>query len=105
MLIRKYRDNDREKLISLWQAVFPDDPPHNEPSEVIAAKLAGTPSVLGTLHVRMDLQDRPLLARQTKLLELLTERMIAVSAGVEDQLVNDFGFASESVLRVNNGQR
>lgn len=36
---RKYREDDKQKLIALWQKVFPDDPPHNEPSGVIAAKL------------------------------------------------------------------
>lgn len=27
-------------MIALWQQVFPDDPPHNEPAAVIDAKLA-----------------------------------------------------------------
>ena len=40
MKIRKFQQNDRSALISLWLAVFPDDPPHNDPSQVIAAKLA-----------------------------------------------------------------
>ena len=40
MKIRKYNTDDREALIALWQEVFPDDPPHNEPSSVIDAKLA-----------------------------------------------------------------
>jgi ribosomal protein S18 acetylase RimI-like enzyme len=40
MTIRKYQTEDREKLIALWQQVFPDDPPHNEPSAVLDAKLA-----------------------------------------------------------------
>jgi ribosomal protein S18 acetylase RimI-like enzyme len=39
MNVRKFQDTDREALIALWQRVFPDDPPHNEPSQVIAAKL------------------------------------------------------------------
>jgi len=38
--IRKYSDRDRSALIALWQTVFPDDPPHNEPSILIDAKLA-----------------------------------------------------------------
>lgn len=40
MIIRKYGSNDRDSLIALWQQVFADDPPHNEPSAVIDAKLA-----------------------------------------------------------------
>ena len=40
MPVRRYRDSDREALIELWRTVFPDDPPHNEPSAVLAAKLA-----------------------------------------------------------------
>jgi ribosomal protein S18 acetylase RimI-like enzyme len=39
MNIRKFQDSDRSSLIELWNAVFPDDPPHNEPSIVIDAKL------------------------------------------------------------------
>jgi ribosomal protein S18 acetylase RimI-like enzyme len=40
MNIRKFRESDTTSLINLWQTVFPDDPPHNEPSGVIKAKLA-----------------------------------------------------------------
>ncbi len=40
MNIRKFKSDDRDSLISLWETVFPDDPPHNEPSKVIDAKLA-----------------------------------------------------------------
>jgi hypothetical protein len=39
MNIRKCMPSDHEALITLWTAVFPDDPPHNEPSAVLAAKL------------------------------------------------------------------
>ena len=39
MQIRKYRTSDRDALIALWQTVFPDDPPHNEPAAVLDAKL------------------------------------------------------------------
>ncbi len=38
--IRKFQESDKATLTALWQAVFPDDPPHNEPSLVIEAKLA-----------------------------------------------------------------
>jgi ribosomal protein S18 acetylase RimI-like enzyme len=40
MNIRKFQDQDKAALIALWTRVFPDDPPHNDPSQVIAAKLA-----------------------------------------------------------------
>jgi len=40
MTVRKFRDSDRGSLIELWNVVFPDDPPHNEPSIMIDAKLA-----------------------------------------------------------------
>ncbi|MGV3592809.1 MAG: GNAT family acetyltransferase [Gammaproteobacteria bacterium] len=30
---------DRDALIALWRKVFPDDPPHNDPARVLAAKL------------------------------------------------------------------
>ncbi len=40
MKIRKFQEKDRASLIELWKTVFPDDPPHNEPSKVIEAKLA-----------------------------------------------------------------
>jgi len=40
MEIRKFRKDDRKQVIALWKAVFPDDPPHNEPDKVIAAKIA-----------------------------------------------------------------
>lgn len=39
MEVRKYRAKDRENLIDLRKTAFPDDPPHNEPSKVIDAKL------------------------------------------------------------------
>ncbi len=40
MIIRKFKDSDRNALIELWQTIFPDSPPHNEPSSVINEKLA-----------------------------------------------------------------
>lgn len=40
MNIRKFQNTDRSALVTLWNAVFPDDPAHNEPSAVIEAKLA-----------------------------------------------------------------
>ena len=40
MKIRKFTLADRTALIELWRTIFPDAPPHNEPSMVIDAKLA-----------------------------------------------------------------
>ncbi len=39
MVIRSFQAADRAPLIDLWERVFPDDPPHNEPSSVLEAKL------------------------------------------------------------------
>ena len=39
MNIRKFHEQDRDSLVLLWKRVFPDDPPHNEPDQVISAKL------------------------------------------------------------------
>ena len=40
MNLRRYEARDRDALIALWRRAFPDDPPHNEPSAVLDAKLA-----------------------------------------------------------------
>jgi len=37
MKIRKFQEKDKVHLIKLWKTVFPNDPPHNEPSKVIEA--------------------------------------------------------------------
>tara|TARA_R110002073_G_scaffold315806_3_gene488457 strand:- start:68 stop:433 length:366 start_codon:yes stop_codon:yes gene_type:complete len=39
MIIRKYTENDKNGLVQLWSKSFPNDPPHNEPSKMIEAKL------------------------------------------------------------------
>ncbi len=39
MEIRKYKPGDKQSLAVLWETVFPDDPPHNEPARIIDAKL------------------------------------------------------------------
>ncbi len=39
MNIRKYQEKDKDLLVTFWNEVFPDDPAHNEPSQVIEAKL------------------------------------------------------------------
>lgn len=40
MVIRKYLDQDQEALINLWEEVFPNAAPHNQPAKVIEEKLA-----------------------------------------------------------------
>ncbi len=40
MKIRKYQHYDKTALVELWEKVFPDAPPHNEPSRAIDEKLA-----------------------------------------------------------------
>jgi len=40
MVIRKYRAQDKGALINLWEEVFPNAAPHNQPARVIEEKLA-----------------------------------------------------------------
>ncbi len=40
MNIRKFETKDKAAVVNLWQRVFPDHPPHNEPAAMIDAKLA-----------------------------------------------------------------
>jgi ribosomal protein S18 acetylase RimI-like enzyme len=37
--IRPYREDDLTDVVNLWEAVFPDDPPRNDPKTVVARKL------------------------------------------------------------------
>jgi len=39
MEIREFKLGEDNSLINLWKEVFPNDPPHNEPSSVIKSKL------------------------------------------------------------------
>ncbi|MCP4486489.1 MAG: GNAT family acetyltransferase [Gammaproteobacteria bacterium] len=39
MEIRKFKSGDKQSVIRLWNTVFPDDPQHNQPEQVINAKL------------------------------------------------------------------
>jgi len=39
-VVRGYRSGDRAAVIALWRAVFPDDPPRNEPGLMLDRKLA-----------------------------------------------------------------
>ena len=43
--LREYRDQDRKDVVSLWQRVFPDDPPRNAPGGVIDRKLRVQPEL------------------------------------------------------------
>lgn len=38
MNTRAYQSTDRAALIALWELVFPDDPAHNKPAQIIEAK-------------------------------------------------------------------
>jgi ribosomal protein S18 acetylase RimI-like enzyme len=44
--IRPYAGPDHAALVRLWQEVFADDPPWNEPSRMIARKLTVQPELL-----------------------------------------------------------
>ena len=37
-IVRVYRDSDHDSVVVLWRMVFPNDPPWNEPSELIRRK-------------------------------------------------------------------
>ncbi|MEM6709763.1 MAG: GNAT family acetyltransferase [Pseudomonadota bacterium] len=62
--IRPFREADRPEVIRLWEAVFPDDPPWNNASQVIDTKLSCQPelffvvelqgSVVGTVVAGFD---------------------------------------------------
>ena len=39
MEIRKFEEKDKAEVCQLWHSVFSDDPPHNEPTKVIDAKM------------------------------------------------------------------
>ena len=40
LTIRAYEDKDQDDLIALYQLAFPNDPPWNDPSDMIACKKA-----------------------------------------------------------------
>ncbi len=44
--IRPFTADDHASLVSLWKEVFADDPPWNEPSEIIKRKLTVQPELL-----------------------------------------------------------
>jgi ribosomal protein S18 acetylase RimI-like enzyme len=39
MHVRSYRESDHDGVVSLWQEVFPDAPPRNDPAKNIEMKL------------------------------------------------------------------
>lgn len=45
MQIRPFKEADTEAVSTLWQEVFPDDPPHNAPAVVIKQKLQCQPEL------------------------------------------------------------
>jgi hypothetical protein len=45
MQIRSFKVDDTEAVSSLWQEIFPDDPPHNAPTIVIKQKLQCQPEL------------------------------------------------------------
>jgi len=44
--IRSFRQADRQQLVQLWSAVFPDDPPRSAPDRLIDGALAVRPESL-----------------------------------------------------------
>ena len=46
LTIRPHRPADHESLVALWNTVFPDDPPWNEPGKLIQTKLTVQPELL-----------------------------------------------------------
>jgi ribosomal protein S18 acetylase RimI-like enzyme len=43
--IRIFRADDEPAVVDLWNAVFPNDPPWNDPAEMIARKMAVQPEL------------------------------------------------------------
>ena len=49
--IRPYESKDQTQVIALWNEVFPDDPPWNEPASMIRRKLTVQPELFLVAHV------------------------------------------------------
>jgi ribosomal protein S18 acetylase RimI-like enzyme len=45
VVVRTYQESDYDPVVALWMAVFPNDPPWNEPSEVIRRKRSIQPDL------------------------------------------------------------
>lgn len=50
-VVRVYQDRDEQEVTSLWETVFPDDPPWNKPIDVINNKLAFQPDWFFICHI------------------------------------------------------
>lgn len=48
--VRTYEDSDHPSVVALWSAVFPEDPPWNEPGEFIRRKRAVQPNLFWVAH-------------------------------------------------------
>ena len=51
MDIRPYESKDHAPVVALWNEVFPDDPPWNEPASMIRRKLTVQPELFLVAHV------------------------------------------------------
>jgi len=49
--IRPYESKDQTQVVALWNEVFPDDPPWNEPASMIRRKLTVQPELFLVAHV------------------------------------------------------
>jgi ribosomal protein S18 acetylase RimI-like enzyme len=49
--IRPYESKDQAQVVALWNEVFPDDPPWNEPASMIRRKLSVQPELFLVAHV------------------------------------------------------
>lgn len=49
--IRPYESKDHAQVVALWNEIFPDDPPWNEPASMIRRKLTVQPELFLVAHV------------------------------------------------------
>ena len=47
---RQYKASDRASVISVWETVFPDDPPHNAPEKMLNEKLKVDELIFVAVH-------------------------------------------------------
>jgi len=45
LVIRPFRERDRAAVVTLWERIFPDDPPWNAPLSIIRRKLTVQPDL------------------------------------------------------------
>lgn len=48
--VRLYQASDKDDVIALWEAAFPDDPPWNKPVDIIRNKLSHQPDWFFVCH-------------------------------------------------------